>query len=417
MKRLFDPKTDAANGAVLIRFVAGWTFFWEGVIKFLFASQGIIRFTKLGMPMPEVLAPAIAVLEITGGLALLAGFMTRPFALLFIGEMIVAILSTKIPMYLGTNPLPAPPVPPIQGFYAVLHEGRDDIAQLLCSVLLLWYGPGPWSVDALRAARKAPSKGGMAKGTALAAMALMLLPALALHADPPSAPAALPYAVARQIDLTRILPPPPGAAETRRELQALLRIQKGRTAMDEKACIADQVITVYVFKDVLGEKFAAGNLPKTNQLFLRILATVHVPMSKAQAYWGRKRPSWVDARIKPVGMVPATTAYPSGHSTSGNLMGTILADLLPERSAELHARGILFGQRRLLAGVHYPSDVDAGRLSAAAIAQSLFQDPGFRADFAAAKTEMDGVFGGKSGETMDQDKDETSEGHQDRDGY
>ena len=154
LKRLFDPSTDANKGAVLIRFIGGWTFFWEGVIKFLFASQGVIRFTKLGMPMPEVLAPAIAILEITGGLALLAGFMTRPFALLFIGEMIVAILSTKVPMYLGMNPLPPPPVPPIQGFYAVIHEGRDDIAQLLSSVLLLWYGPGPWSIDAKRAAVK-----------------------------------------------------------------------------------------------------------------------------------------------------------------------------------------------------------------------------------------------------------------------
>jgi len=151
LKRLFDPRTDAPLGAVLIRFIAGWTFFWEGVIKFLFASQGVIRFTKLGMPMPEVLAPAIAVLEIAGGLALLVGFMTRPFALLFIGEMIVAILSTKVPMLLGTNPLPPPPVPPISGFFAVLHEMRDDIAQLLCSILLLWYGPGPWSIDLRRA--------------------------------------------------------------------------------------------------------------------------------------------------------------------------------------------------------------------------------------------------------------------------
>jgi putative oxidoreductase len=151
LKRLFDPRTDASDGAILIRFIAGWTFFWEGVIKFLFASQGVIRFTKLGMPMPEVLAPAIAVLEIVGGLAFLAGFMTRPFALLFIGEMIVAILSTKVPMLLGTNPLPPPPVPPISGFFAVLHEIRDDIAQLLCSILLLWYGPGPWSIDKKRA--------------------------------------------------------------------------------------------------------------------------------------------------------------------------------------------------------------------------------------------------------------------------
>jgi putative oxidoreductase len=154
ISRLFDPSSEAPKTVLLVRFMVGWVFFWEGILKFLFASQGIIRFTKLGMPMPEVLSPAIAVLEITGGLALIAGFMTRPFALLFIGEMIVAILSTKIPMYLGTNPLPPPPVPPIQGFWAVLHEGRSDLAQLLCSIFLLVNGPGLLSLDAWRAARK-----------------------------------------------------------------------------------------------------------------------------------------------------------------------------------------------------------------------------------------------------------------------
>ena len=36
----------------------------EGLLKFAYVNQGLGRFTKLGMPMPGVLAPAIAVLEI-----------------------------------------------------------------------------------------------------------------------------------------------------------------------------------------------------------------------------------------------------------------------------------------------------------------------------------------------------------------
>jgi putative oxidoreductase len=152
-QRLFDPRTDAPQGAFWVRFMAGWVFLWEGIIKFEFVNQGVGRFTKLGIPLPEVMAPAVASLEIVGGLLFIAGFLTRPLALLFIGEMIVAILSTKIPMYLGTNPLPLPPAPPIQGFWAVLHEGRADLAQLLCSLFLLLHGPGPFSVDAWRSRR------------------------------------------------------------------------------------------------------------------------------------------------------------------------------------------------------------------------------------------------------------------------
>jgi len=147
--RLLHPPVTGPRATIVIRLMAGGVFFWEGILKFVYVNQGVGRFTKLGMPMPETLAPAIAVLEIVGGLALIAGVLTRPFAVLFIGEMIVAMLSTKISMYLGTSPLPLPPVPPQTGFWAVMHEWRSDIAQLACSLFLLLEGPGPWSLDAL----------------------------------------------------------------------------------------------------------------------------------------------------------------------------------------------------------------------------------------------------------------------------
>src|SRR5258708_27223501 len=67
----------------------------------------------------------------------------------FIVEMIVAILSTKISLYLGTSPLPLPPAPPRFGAWAVLHEIRSDYAQIMTCIYLFAAGPGPWSLDAL----------------------------------------------------------------------------------------------------------------------------------------------------------------------------------------------------------------------------------------------------------------------------
>jgi putative oxidoreductase len=75
--------------------------------------------------------------------------MTRLMAIPFIGEMIVAILSTKISLYLGTSPLPLPPALPQVGFWAVLHEIRSDYAQILTAIFLLVNGPGKWSLDAV----------------------------------------------------------------------------------------------------------------------------------------------------------------------------------------------------------------------------------------------------------------------------
>jgi len=120
----------------------------------VYANQGIGRFTKLGLSVPHTLALAIAVLEIGGGLLLMSGLATRLIAIPFIVEMIVAMLSTKIGLFLGTSPLPKPPSPPTTGVWAVLHEIRSDYAQIMSCIFLLAAGPGPWSLDAVLERRR-----------------------------------------------------------------------------------------------------------------------------------------------------------------------------------------------------------------------------------------------------------------------
>src|SRR5260221_1816292 len=144
---LYPPDT-APPATVLLRLMAGGVFLWEGILKFVFANQGVGRFTKLGIPAPELTANFIGILEIVGGLLIIAGLLTRLIAVPFIIEMIVAMLSTKISLYLGTSPLPLPPVPPQIGIWAVLHEIRSEYAQLMTVAFLLIAGPGPLSVDA-----------------------------------------------------------------------------------------------------------------------------------------------------------------------------------------------------------------------------------------------------------------------------
>jgi len=155
MNWVFNPPIDGPRAIILLRLMAGAVFFWEGVMKFVFPNQGVGRFTKLGFPAPHFTATADGWLEIVGGLLLLTGLLTRAIAIPFIVEMLVAMASTKIPLYLGTSPLPLPPVPPQIGFWAVLHEIRSEYAQFLTCAFLLMVGPGVWSIDALFARRRA----------------------------------------------------------------------------------------------------------------------------------------------------------------------------------------------------------------------------------------------------------------------
>jgi putative oxidoreductase len=146
---VFNPPLTAPPATLLVRLMVGGVFLSEGILKFVYTNQGVGRFTKLGLPMPELTAAFIGSLEIVGGVLLILGLMTRFMAIPFVIEMIVAILMTKISLYLGTSPLPLPPSPPKVGFWAVMHEVRSEYAQILTCMFLLVAGPGPWSLDAL----------------------------------------------------------------------------------------------------------------------------------------------------------------------------------------------------------------------------------------------------------------------------
>ncbi|HWE27180.1 MAG TPA: DoxX family protein [Polyangia bacterium] len=149
------PPLTAPNVTVLLRLMAGSVFLWEGILKLVYASQGVGRFGKLGFPWPAETASFVAGLEIVGGLMLLAGLFTRMVAVPMMIEMIVAMLATKIALYLGTSPLPLPAAPPQIGAWAVLHEIRSEWAQLLTTAFLFSAGPGRWSLDAWRSRARA----------------------------------------------------------------------------------------------------------------------------------------------------------------------------------------------------------------------------------------------------------------------
>jgi uncharacterized membrane protein YphA (DoxX/SURF4 family) len=147
-KWLLNPPTTGQPATLLLRLMAGGVFVSEGIMKFVFPNQGVGRFTKLGFPLPHATASFVGGLEIVGGALLIAGLATRLVAIPFVFEMVVATLSTKIALYLGTSPLPLPPAPPVMGIWAVLHETRSEYAQLLTSLFLVIAGPGLWSLDA-----------------------------------------------------------------------------------------------------------------------------------------------------------------------------------------------------------------------------------------------------------------------------
>ena len=143
-----DRSTKGTSATLLLRLMSGSIFLWEGILKFVYVNQGVGRFTKLGFPYPAETAHFISVLEIVGGFLLILGYRSRLVSLIFVGEMIVAILTTKLALYFGTSPLPLPVSPPQVGIWVVLHEVRTDFSLLITCLFIALTGPGLFSLDA-----------------------------------------------------------------------------------------------------------------------------------------------------------------------------------------------------------------------------------------------------------------------------
>ena len=142
--------TNAPASVFLIRLVVGVVFLSEGIQKFLYpAENGAGRFARIGIPSPDVMGPFVGVVEIVCGTLILLGFLTRLAAIPLIVNMLIALLSTKVPILLGhgfwgfsLRNLP------YYGFWGMLHEARTDLAMLCGSIFLLIVGAGLWSIDA-----------------------------------------------------------------------------------------------------------------------------------------------------------------------------------------------------------------------------------------------------------------------------
>ena len=153
-QRIFQSNAPAA--VILIRLVVGGVFLAEGIQKFLFPDDlAAGRFAKIGIPAPQVMGPFVGGVETICGALIIFGLLTRLAAIPLIIDMLVAILSTKIPILLGHGYWRfSLPKLASYGFWSMAHEARTDFAMLLGSIFLLIVGAGAWSVDAYLSRRR-----------------------------------------------------------------------------------------------------------------------------------------------------------------------------------------------------------------------------------------------------------------------
>lgn len=140
---------------------------------------------------------------------------------------------------------------------------------------------------------------------------------------------------------------------------------------------------------------AAPSEEKTPHLYMllrRTLTDAGLSTYAAKNHYARARPFMTNgAPVCTPGeqaMLEKDGSYPSGHSAIGWAWALVLTELAPDRANALLARGRAFGESRVVCNVHWASDVEAGRLMAAATVARLHADATFAADLAQARAEL-----------------------------
>jgi putative oxidoreductase len=134
---IFAVRRDRA--LLVLRLVSGGVFVAFGVGKFVNHGSELASFRAYGLPAPELFVIAIGVIELVGGMLLAVGILTRPAALVLAGDMIGAIVVSGIAREEMISLTLAP-------------------AQLVAMLVLLWTGPGAYSVRASPSATVTPRR-------------------------------------------------------------------------------------------------------------------------------------------------------------------------------------------------------------------------------------------------------------------
>jgi acid phosphatase (class A) len=205
------------------------------------------------------------------------------------------------------------------------------------------------------------------------------------------------YLSAQAIDGKALLGPPPAPDSLRGQADrdAYLRTRSLQGSPRWAAAIRDNDIwaggALERYACATGVEIGPKATPAVWKLLHRMELDVRTGGTPAKDFYNRSRPMIGDDQpicIPREGWMRTNASYPSGHAMVGWSWALVLAEIRPADTDALLAAGKAVGDSRWICGVHYQSDVEAGRTLGAAMLAREHAEPDFQTDFAQARAEL-----------------------------
>jgi hypothetical protein len=157
------------------------------------------------------------------------------------------------------------------------------------------------------------------------------------------------------VDSLKVQPPP---ADDVAEARLLLNMQIQRTSAQIAQINEQNVNPIPLFWRCAG--LDETLYPEQARRIMEAVVDTESVVTAIKRRYNRPRPSVVLPAIRPVIPVPPHASYPSGHATQSAVIGALMAELAPKEAKRLTALAVQVGRNREIAGLHYPSDTNAG---------------------------------------------------------
>jgi acid phosphatase (class A) len=175
--------------------------------------------------------------------------------------------------------------------------------------------------------------------------------------------------------------PPAPAADSAADQADLVQVRDWQKRRTEKQCQTAQAQAHATFDEFFGDisPFVKPLPQEQADFLLQVAEDIDAAVGGIKDREQRPRPFRRDSSLRPCIKKLGGSSYPSGHAAISRVYALMLGELAPQHRNEFMTRANDAALYRVIAGVHHPSDIAAGKQLGDLLYLQFRRDPAFQA--------------------------------------